>query len=317
MSAPTHRARVVEKTRLATDIYGYWLEEAGGGPLPPFTAGAHLDVHLGPGLIRQYSLANPPEGATRYRLGVLREAGGRGGSMALVDRFDEGDIVEIGTPRNRFPLQEDAAHSVFFAGGIGVTPLLSMAWRLHGLGRPFTFHYAVRSQDRAAFLDELRGAPFADAVHLHVDSDAGPSLDLAAATLPIPGGHLYTCGPSGFMDAVLAAARANGWDEEALHLESFSVVPRAEDQPIEVVLARTGRTVQVPSDLTIAEALEDVGIFVPMSCEAGMCGTCITPVLEGVPDHRDQVLTPEERAANDRMTVCCSRARTPRLVLDL
>jgi vanillate monooxygenase ferredoxin subunit len=321
MSSPTHRVTIVDKEPLADDAFGFWLENVADAPLPPFSAGAHVDVHLGPGMVRQYSLANAPTHpapAERYRIGVLRERDGRGGSATLCDRFAPGDELSIGAPRNRFPLVEDAPHSVLLAGGIGVTPLLSMAWRLHALGRSFRLHYAVRAEARAAFLTELRGAPFANAFSLHVDTPSGPSVDLAAALEdPDAGAHLYTCGPAGFMDAVFEAARGAGWTEGQLHREDFQVVPREEDRAIEVVLAKRGITVRVPPDLTIAEALEDEGVFVPMSCEAGMCGTCVTPVLEGVPDHRDQVLSPEERAAGDKMTVCCSRAHSDRLVLDL
>jgi vanillate O-demethylase ferredoxin subunit len=232
----------------------------------------------------------------------------------------EGDVLRISTPKNHFPLVHAAARTLLVAGGIGVTPILCMAERLAMAGADFEMHYCTRSRERTAFHDRIANSAFAPRVRFHFDD--GPQeqkLDIAAlVATPQAGVHLYVCGPTGFMDAVLGAARARGWPEAQLHYEFFSSeVVRTGEEAFEVKLASSGRIVTIPRDRTVAEALADAGVDVPTSCGQGVCGTCLTRVLEGVPDHKDLYLTPEEQAANDQFTPCCSRSKTPLLVLDL
>lgn len=312
------RLRLARKADCADGIAAFELVDPAGDDLPAFTAGAHLDVHLPNGLIRQYSLRNSCTERQRYCLGVLREPAGRGGSAAM-HALKPGDIIEASRPRNNFELDEAAPFSLLLAGGIGVTPLLSMAHRLAELGRDFSFRYAARTAARMAFRDEVEGSAFAPNARFHLDD--GPAeqrLDLdGIARAWRPGARLYVCGPAGFMEAVIAAARS-GWPEEAIRREYFSAAPVVRhdaDGPFRVRLSRTGASVDVPEGCSIVQALAGIGVDVPTSCEQGICGTCVTGVLAGTPDHRDMVLTERERG--DRMTLCCSRALTEELVLDL
>jgi vanillate O-demethylase ferredoxin subunit len=321
MSSTTLSVRVARKTAAAQDICVFDLVAADGTALPAFTAGAHLDVHLPGGLVRQYSLCNAPHETQHYRIGVLRDAASRGGSQAMHERIEVGQTLDISAPKNHFPLAAGAKRSLLLAGGIGVTPILCMAEALGAAGADFQMHYCARSRRHAAFLDQLAGAPYAPRVQLHFDDEAPEQrLDIPALLAgPDAQTHLYVCGPRGFIEAVLSTARAQGWPEAQLHCEFFAgeVVSNETDAAFEVALQRSGRVVTVPKGITIVRALEDAGIPVMVSCEQGVCGTCLTPVLDGVPDHRDSYLTPDEQAANDQMLLCCSRAKSARLVLDL
>jgi cytochrome P450/ferredoxin-NADP reductase len=316
----TLSARVVAHQLAAQDIVALELESAGAGPLPPFEAGAHIDLHVAPGLLRQYSLTGNPAALAacgRYRLGVLLDPKSRGGSAAVHARLAVGQVVSIGRPRNHFPLRLDATHTLLFAGGIGITPILAMAHALHAAGRPFELHYCGRSAERLAFVDELR--TFGAAVHLHLDD--GPDAQRlqidAVLAQPAPGRHLYVCGPNGFMDFVTHAAQRSGWADEAVHLERFGAEVDTDGAPFTVVAARSGLSFEVLPGERIADKLQAAGIEVRMSCQSGVCGTCITRVIDGMPDHRDHVQTAHEKAANRTITVCCSRSKTRRLVLDL
>jgi vanillate O-demethylase ferredoxin subunit len=321
MTTSTLSVRVARKAAVAQDICVFDLVSADGAALPAFTAGAHLDVHLPGGLVRQYSLCNPPDEVQHYRIGVLRDAASRGGSRAMHDVVEVGQTLSVSAPKNHFPLVAGAGRSLLLAGGIGVTPILCMAEALGAAGADFEMHYCARSRGHAAFLDHLAAAPYAARVQLHFDDEAAAQrLDIPALlAAPDARTHLYVCGPRGFIDAVLSSARAQGWPEAQLHCEFFAgeVVISDTDAAFEVALQRSGRVVTVPKGITIVRALEDAGIPVMVSCEQGVCGTCLTPVLDGVPDHRDSYLTPDEQAANDQMTLCCSRAKSARLVLDL
>ena len=316
----TFAVRVARKTREAEGICSYELVRADGAPLPSFTAGAHVDVHLPNGLVRQYSLCNAPGEAHRYQIAVLRDAASRGGSQAMHDDVDAGSVLTISAPKNHFPLV-DAARSLLLAGGIGVTPILAMAETLADNGAAFEMHYCARAPERAAFVERLGAARFAGRVHLHYDSGTEDQrLDLAALlAAPASGAHLYVCGPQGFIDHVLDSARAYGWPTAQLHVEYFgaAAVDTGADQPFDVQLASSGKVVTIPAGRTVLKVLAEQGVEIPYSCEEGVCGTCLTRVLAGVPDHRDLYLTDEERAANDQFAPCCSRARTPLLVLDL
>ena len=312
---------VTRKAVEALDICSVELAAADGGPLPAFSAGAHVDVLLPGGLTRQYSLCNDPAETHRYQLGVLRDAGSRGGSRAMHDAVNVGDQLQISAPKNHFPLAHGAKRSLLLAGGIGITPILCMAERLANTGAVFELHHCTRSRERTPFAERIRGSSFAGRAHWHVDDgDAAQQLDLAALLgMPREGEHVYVCGPKGFMDAVLGTARAAGWPEAQLHFEFFGAAPVAADgdQAFEVQLASSGRVVVVPAGRSVVQALAAVGVEVLTSCEQGVCGTCLTRVLDGQPEHRDQYLTPEEQAACDQFLPCCSRARSPRLVLDL
>ena len=322
MSAEMFKVRVARRRTEAQDICSLELVPVEGTTLPAFTAGAHVDVHLPGGLVRQYSLCNRPGETHRYEIGVLLDAASRGGSQAVHTQLLEGTELSISAPRNLFPLSESAPHHLLLAGGIGITPLLAMAEQLSAQGERFTLHHCTRSRERTPYLQRMAASAFAARVHHHFD-DADPSqrLNLEATLAQAPAGtHLYVCGPTGFMDAVLNAARAAGWAEERLHREYFSAAPAApaaNDGGFELEIASTGRVIPVRADQTALAALLEAGLDVPFSCEGGVCGTCLTGVKAGTPDHRDQYLTPEERDAGNQFLPCCSRASSARLVLDL
>ena len=317
MTVQSIPVRVLSKRIKAPGIAAYTLGAEGGQALPDYAAGAHIDVKLPNGLIRQYSLCGDRADPATYEIGVLRDGAGRGGSAYLHDTVREGDLLEIGEPRNLFPLTP-ARHSVLLAGGIGITPLLAMARSLATSGSSFEFHYFVRSEDRTAYWDTLSRLAPDEALHLHVGERIPASFAVERVLgAPSPDTHLYTCGPNPFMDAVLDLARGAGWDAANLHSERFAAVTGGDDQPFELELAASGKVVQVSADQTAAEALALAGVRLPLSCEQGICGTCLTTVLAGVPDHRDSYLSEDERLANDCFTPCCSRARSPRLIINL
>lgn len=304
----------------ADGIISLQLTHAAGGRLPGYRAGAHVDLHLPNGLVRQYSLCGDPRDEDCYEIAILREEQGRGGSRSAHDDLHVGDTLHISAPRNHFPLQA-APHSVLLAGGIGITPLLAMARELHASGSSFELHYCARSRSRAAFVDRLVASPLAGSVHFHFDD--GPDtqrLDIGVVSRSAAAGsRLYLCGPSGFMEHVISGARGAGWPDERIHHEYFAAPqPEAATGEIfEVECARAGKVVPVPAGQSIVAALRAHGIEVPLSCEQGICGTCSVRVLDGVPDHRDHFLTATEKAANDRLLACCSRALSARLVVDL
>lgn len=317
----TLSVRVARKHTEALDICSLDLVAADGSTLPAFEAGAHLDVHLQGGLVRQYSLCNPPGETGRYQIAVLRDAGSRGGSVAVHEAVSEGAMLRISAPKNHFPLAAAAPHHLLLAGGIGITPLLAMAEQLHRQGETFELHHCTRSRERTPFVERVSASPFARQVQHHFDDgDAAQKLDITATLQRAPTGtHLYVCGPTGFMDAVLAAGRAQGWPEARLHREYFAAAPvdHSHDGGFELEIASSGRVIPVRADQTALAALLAAGLDIPMSCEQGVCGTCLTRVKAGTPEHHDQYLTPEEQAANDQFLPCCSRASSPRLVLDL
>jgi len=316
------KVRVLRRLAEAEGVCSYELERDDGGALPPFAAGSHVDVLLPGGLTRQYSLCNDPGQSQRYQIAVLREPSSRGGSAAMHDGVAEGDVLQISAPKNHFALAHEATSHLLMAGGIGITPLLCMAERLAHTAGAFELHYSTRSVARTAFLQRIRSAPWGSRAQFHFDDGAAAQrLDITSLLKdPAPGRHLYVCGPKGYMDAVLGTARAAGWPEDRLHHEYFAsdaAAPQAGDGSFEVMLASSGRIVVVPADRSVVQALAAAGVEVPTSCEQGVCGTCLTRVIDGQPDHRDLYLTPEEQAANDQFMPCCSRAKSPRLVLDL
>jgi len=301
------------------DVVVLELAAVDGRALPRFAAGAHVDLHLAPDLVRQYSLCGDPARANVYRLGVLKDSQSRGGSVAVHEQLQPGTPMRISAPRNLFPLASGGQRSILLGGGIGITPMIAMAHALHAQGQPFELHYRGRSRSRCAFVDELLAAPFAASVFTHFsDEGAEQQLDLARVLGPgTPGVHLYTCGPTGFMDWVIEGARQQGFDEQHIHHESFQAEVDTSGDSFEVVAARSGKTVQVQAGQTLTAALREVGVKVEVSCEQGVCGTCLCDVLEGEPDHRDHYLTDEEKQSNEQIVLCCSRARGKRLVLDI
>lgn len=313
--------RVRAKCSVAQDICSFELVDPGGASLPPFEAGAHIEVQLPGGLVRHYSLCNDPGERQRYLIGVLRTPDSRGGSQAMHEQVHEGDLLQIGLPRNHFPLVHGARRSLLLAGGIGVTPILSMAEHLEASGAEFEMHYCSRSPARAAFAERIRQAPYARRVHFHHSEGAQASkVDLAQLLgAPEPGLHLYVCGPDGFMNAVTGMAKQQGWAAAQVHREHFGAAIPANhaDLPFDLRIASSGRVIRVASGQSALDALAECGIVLPSSCREGVCGSCVTPVLGGEPDHRDVFLSEPERARNDQFTPCCSRAKGPLLVLDL
>lgn len=312
--------RIVRKAAEALDIVSLELAPVDGQTLPSFSAGSHIDVEIQPGLIRQYSLCNDPTEAHRYLIGVLRDPASRGGSVAVHDALAEGQTLRISAPRNHFALVP-AKRSMLLAGGIGVTPILCMAERLARTGADFEMHYCARSAERAAFVERIRTSGFADKVHFHYDDgSADQKLDLPAV-LDAAGAdaHLYVCGPGGFIDFVTKGAAARQWASDRVHFEYFAgqKVDTSADGSFEVKLASSGKCVSVPPTKSVVAALREAGVNIEVSCEQGVCGTCLTRVLEGEPEHRDNYLTDEEKAANNQFLPCCSRARGKLLVLDL
>lgn len=316
----TMEVRLHAITYAALDISLFEFRPLTGDRLVPFTAGAHIDLYLGDGLVRSYSLVNSQDERDRYVVAVKREAEGRGGSRTVHERLRVGQAVTIGLPRNNFPLNEEAAHSVFIAGGIGITPIYSMVQRLQQIGHAWELHYAARSREAAAFLPELRA--LGTQVHFHFDDEAsretGPGcLDITSlvAGQP-PHAHLYCCGPLPMLHAFERAAA--GRPPEQVHTEYFkSELPAATEGGFEVVLQRSGQVLMMEPGQSILDAVLALGVDMTYSCTEGVCGSCEVRVIEGIPDHRDLVLSKEEQEKNDRMMICCSGSKTARLVLDL
>ncbi|MFI7034236.1 PDR/VanB family oxidoreductase [Microbispora rosea] len=329
VTEPELDVKVVGKVPVAEGVVLLSLARPDGGPLPAWTPGAHLDLLLGPGLVRQYSLCGDPGDSSVFQVAVLRENGGRGGSAYVHDRLAEGDTIGVRGPRNRFGLGESSRY-LFVAGGIGITPILPMIEEAARRGCDWRLVYGGRTRASMAFADRLaRDHP--GRVELCPQDETG-LLDLDALLGdPRTDTLVYCCGP----EPLLAAAqeRCASWPKGALRVERF--VPTARngagaaeateegaaagtaERAFEVELALTGTTLTVPEGRSILEVVEEAGVAVLSSCREGTCGTCETAVLSGVPDHRDDLLTEEEREAGDVMFICVSRARSARLVLEL
>jgi tetrachlorobenzoquinone reductase len=311
-------------TPVAEQVVAIELVSGSGAPLTPFTAGAHIDLHLpAAGLIRQYSLCSDPKDTSRYVVAVALDAASRGGSRHVHEQVRAGHLINVGVPRNNFPLTEDAPASVLVAGGIGVTPLVAMARRLSALGRPWLLYLCARTPERAAFLTELMALPHGRLVPVFDGMPGIASLDLARVVEGASAGaHFYCCGPAPLMRAFGDATL--GLDAKRVHTEWFAApvaaLDAANDQPdgaFEVKLHRSGRVVTVGARETILEALERTGVPAMSSCRDGVCGTCEVKVLSGTPDHRDFVLSEAERDSGKTMLPCVSRCLGSELVLDL
>ncbi|MBS0980731.1 PDR/VanB family oxidoreductase [Acetobacter thailandicus] len=297
------------------DVLSFSVSMPDASPMPEWEAGAHVDLFLGDDIVRQYSLCGNPADRSCYRLAVLLEPASRGGSRAVHATVKPGATLTIGAPRNLFPLAKDGTHAVLVGGGIGITPLIAMAYELYDRGTSFALHYAARSPVFAPFLASL---PFADSVVVHDCSQPENALFSPGEAL---GGvadktrtHVYTCGPAGLMDAVFTAGETLGYAGSNLHREAFSAEPVTGGEGFEVLAAKSGVRVEVKPDETIINALKRVGVKVNVSCEQGICGSCVVSVLEGEPEHRDEYLTDDERS--DQIALCCSRSRSPLLVVD-
>lgn len=310
--------RVSEREHLAPGIDRFVLKPVNSlAPLQAIEPGAHIDVYIRDGLIRQYSLINKPGERDCYQIAVLKEADSRGGSISLHEECIVGTQLKVSRPKNHFPLANSKSPSILLAGGIGITPLLAMAHYLAEKGLPFTLHYFVRSRENIAFSEELSG--YADSVVYHI-ADEGHG---ARETLPgliekaASDVNFYSCGPSGFMEFIRNTAKNAGFDEKQVHQEYFGAEIDTDGDSFLLELARSGKTIEVKPNETMADALAKVGIEVTMSCQSGVCGTCLTKVISGTPDHRDLVQTDSEKASNQAVTVCCSRSRSKKMVLDL
>jgi tetrachlorobenzoquinone reductase len=317
---PFLNARVVATRYEAIDIISFVLAPLPGTELPEASPGAHIDIRLSEALNRSYSLSDLKDDAGCYRLTVLKDAKSRGGSAYMHEKIRTGQILEISAPRNNFPLDEQAEQSVFIAGGIGITPFISMMKRLNAVGKPWTLHYCVRNRERAALVaqinalsEEGRGT----VLYNFDEEPGGAMLDLKRVIAELPAGaHVYCCGPLGMLHAYQAAAA--GLAPERVHFEFFSSdVEAAASGGYTVVLARSKREILVQQGQTILQALRNAGVDAQSSCEEGVCGACETRVLAGMPDHRDSILGPRERATNKTMMICCSGSKSERLELDL
>ncbi len=296
----------------------YEFARPDGASLPVFTAGAHVDVVVAPEFFRQYSLMGDPADRSKYVIAVLREDEGRGGSRLMHRIFEKGRRVFISQPINHFPLEENAPFSWLMGGGIGITPMIAMAHRLHALGRDFALHYSAPTRQQAAFLKRLSAMPWADRVHLHITAE-GTRADFSAILHQRTGGHVYACGPDGYMQAVLDAAAGAGFPEEAMHREYFTppATPAYENHPFILRLVRSGREIAVPADQSATQALAAAGVHVDMKCADGLCGVCACRLVSGEAEHRDFVLSNAER--RERIILCQSRAARAGdvLVIDL
>lgn len=310
------KLRLVSITYAAEGTNTYAFGSLDGAVLPPYEPGAHITLHLPNGIARDYSLTRLHKTGEPYLVGIKHDAASKGGSRYIHENLRVGQILEIDGPKNNFPLHVGDAPAVLIAGGIGVTPIWCMAQYLLTKGRAFELHYAARTRDEVAFLKEM--APLSNRLHLHIDAEQGGKfLDIGAIVRAAPANaHLYCCGPLPMLEAFETAMEA--LPAERKHVEYFSSpnAPAVEGGYV-VVLAHSGRQVEIKPGITILETLRTLGMNVPASCEQGVCGTCETKVLEGRPDHRDILLTPQEKASNKTMMICCSGSLDARLVLDL
>jgi vanillate O-demethylase ferredoxin subunit len=320
--AETIEVLVQSITNLAEGINAWEFCRPDGGDLPPFAAGAHIDLTLRHGMSRSYSLCNTPDERFRYVVAVQKDVAGRGGSRFVHENLRAGDKLRISSPRNHFQLVESADHVVLIAGGIGITPIWCMVQRLMSLGRSWELHYSARLRRVCAFRQKLEviAAAIPGCVHFNFDQEPGGRMtDIAALIAATPAGaHLFCCGPVPMLEAFKAAASKAGIPGERVHLEYFSAAQEAALQGgYTVELRRSRKVFAIPEGKSILDVLLDADVDAPFSCMQGTCGTCEVAVLDGVPDHRDAILTEAERAASETMMICCSGSKSKRLVIDL
>ena len=319
MGMPTLALKVARRSQLTSDVASFRLEHPEGLPLPSFAPGAHIDVHLTDDLVRQYSLCNDAGGADHYLIAVKRELNSRGGSKAM-HSIREGSLLTVGLPRNNFPISDQASFHLLLAGGIGITPLLSMARQLQRDNKPFQLEYFSRSADCT---------PFYDVISAEMDAQAGFNIGLAPEDVRArlatilrdrpKGAHVYVCGPSPFIKMATELASQN-WPPESIHLEHFSPqqdIAQNNNRPFLVTLAQSNRQFEVPADKSILEVLRQNRIPCDSSCREGVCGSCMVAVLEGEVDHRDSYLSPSEKEQGELMMICVSRAKNGALKIDM
>ncbi|MEM9933354.1 MAG: fatty acid desaturase [Bacteroidota bacterium] len=311
------QVRVSSITEVAKGVKSFVLEAA---ELPPFSAGSHVNVHLPSGKKRSYSLLNPPFDKNRYQIAVKYEPKGKGGSQEMHEQITEGDVLTLSPPRNNFLLYENVQKYLLISGGIGITPLLSMAHRLTEIDKHFEFHICAKQVEEIPFQYELTNWSFAPNVEIHLDKGGKSSLD-AASILAAPDSHtlLYVCGPAGFNRWIKDTALGTGWNPEQIKIEAFVADTASLHPPkeFELILNKSGKSLTVPEDATIIDSLLYHNIKVDYSCLQGTCGTCIHKVLEGDIDHRDAVLSEEEKIESTKMCLCVSRCTGDKLVIDL
>ena len=315
--SPVIQVDVTRAEQTAKGIMLYELRAPDGSDLPPWEAGAHLDIVIAPEFLRQYSMCGDPADRSRYQIAVLREDAGRGGSVLMHRIFAEGRRVFISRPINHFPLSDEAEDTLLLGGGIGITPMIAMAHALHAAGRPFALHYSGRNRDEMGMLREIAAAPWAGQAQLHVSTE-GSRADLSALLgQPRTGRHVYTCGSEGYMAAVVAAAAQAGYPEGAVHLEYFAVPERGDyvDHPFTLKLARSGRSLDVPAEKTASDVLRENGVHVDVKCSDGLCGVCKCGLVSGAVEHRDFVLSKAQRA--EAVILCQSRAAEPGGVMEI
>ena len=315
--SPVLRVEIITAEKMNDSVTKFEFASLDGSPLPEFDAGGHIDVVVAPEFLRQYSLSGDPSDRSKYQIGVLREDEGRGGSALLHRIFTKGRKVFISRPANHFPLEEQATKSYLMGGGIGVTPMIAMAHRLHALGKDFELRYSCSSREGAGFLDDLKNVPWVDKVHLHFSSEK-TRVDLDALFAEFkPGNHVYTCGPERYMDSVIASAEKCGWPDESIHKEYFSVPEESDfvNHEFTVELKKSGKTITVPEDRSAAEAILDAGIHVDVKCADGICGVCSCGYTQGKVEHRDYVLSNKQR--EDTIILCRSRAAEKGGVIEL
>jgi vanillate O-demethylase ferredoxin subunit len=310
---------VKHKRRESNGVASVYLE-AESGCLPSFEAGAHVDVFLPGGIVRQYSLCSDPSDSSVYRIAVLLTPATRGGGRQM-HALTPGDQLEISKPRNHFPIADKGDDFLLIAGGIGITPLLCMAYSLHHRGISFSLLYLTKSRSQTPFRKEIERSAFKDSVVFH-HSDTHGRLSRESLTAnignPAVGRHLYVCGPDGLLDSTVEVAASLGWPDSAVHLERFQPSKSIIDgNPVRLVLQKSQKIIEVRGNQTLAKALSDAGVKTSLSCEQGICGTCLVPVLEGEPEHRDTYLSKEEREQNRWIAICCSRAKSEALTLDV
>lgn len=299
----------------AHETHSFEFTPLDGQPLPPVEPGAHIDIHLPNGMMRQYSLVTAEGPRNSYVVGIKKDRDSRGGSKFIHDQLKVGQVLKVGGPRNNFPLDETAPHSVLIAGGIGITPIYCMAQRLIASGKPWSMFYSCRTRSEAAFLGALRDRP---EVTLHFDDEAGGKfLDLGRIVADAPdGAHFYCCGPNPMLKAYEEATK--DLPEGRMHIEYFTAAEEAATEGgYTVVLQRSGKEFPIPEGKTILQVLREASMDVTYSCEEGVCGACETAVISGTPDHRDNILTDREREESKTMMICCSGSKSARLVLDM
>ena len=324
---PTARSVRGREPQVEVSVARKWLTAEGvaafelapvSGQLPSFQPGAHVDVHLPNGLVRQYSLTNGPGLTSVYRLGVKLEPDSRGGSRYMHDSVREGDTLQLSEPHNNFPLRRDAANTVLIAGGIGVTPLLAMAQTLQRQELAYELHYFAQSDDHIAFPEVLERLSTGLVKHLGLSPDQTTDEIKKITHAREAASHLYVCGPGPMIEATRAIAADSGWPEDAVHFEYFKNESTLHDtSSFEVLLARTGQTLVVGEGVSLLDSLRNAGVDMPSSCEQGACGTCMATVLDGELDHQDVYFNDSERSAGDKVLTCVSRATSKRIVLDL